>query len=153
MICDVVEFTANEDYFYRIPELADGGCSGYDLFASFLGDEQKFVNLLPNQRVLIHTNISMKIPLGFEGQVRSKSGLALKNGLMVLNSPGTIDSSYRGELCVILFNSSHETFRIEEGMKVAQLVFQKIEQPVFKKVYKLDDTERGSGGFGSTGLV
>ena len=146
----VLNYTFDNRYYFKTPELADEGCSGYDLYASFLDNEQKFFNLLPGQRTLVHTNLFMSIPKGYEGQVRSKSGLALKSGIQ--SHLGTIDSSYRGELGVILFNLSHETFRIEEGMKIAQIVFQKIEQPEFILVDDLDSSSRGEGGFGSTGL-
>jgi len=103
------------------------------------------------ERRIISTGIHVEIPKGYEGQVRSRSGLAAKQGVFVLNSPGTIDSDYRGEIKVILQNLGVEAFFIEQGDRIAQLVFSPVEQFNFEKVFKLKETERGSGGFGSTG--
>ena len=93
----------------------------------------------------------MEIPLGYEGQVRPRSGLALKHGITVLNSPGTIDSDYRGELRVLLVNLSSETFVIEDGERIAQLVFARHEVATWEEVSSLEDSDRGAGGFGHTG--
>ena len=107
--------------------------------------------LKPFERKLIKTGLFLEIPIGFEAQVRPRSGLALKNGITVLNSPGTIDADYRGEIGVILINLSQENFEINSGDRIAQLVFAKVEQANWLKVNTLSDTARGEGGFGSTG--
>ena len=127
------------------PTYATKGSAGVDLSSS------ASINLKAGAIELIPTGIYLEIPFGYEGQVRSRSGLSYKNGVHVLNSPGTIDSDYRGEVKVILKNSSSEDFFIEEGMRIAQLVFSKYEHVNFENVESFDETERGSGGFGSTG--
>ena len=98
------------------------------------------------------TGLFLEIPVGFECQVRPRSGLAYKNGVSVLNSPGTIDADYRGEVGVILINMSNEIFVVENGERIAQLVFAKVEQAEWQEVSKLSSTDRGSSGFGSTGV-
>lgn len=103
------------------------------------------------ERKLIKTGLFLEIPEGYEAQVRPRSGLALKNGITVLNSPGTIDADYRGEIGVILINHSSEIFEINSGDRIAQLVFAKVEQAVWLEKESLNETERGEGGFGSTG--
>jgi dUTP pyrophosphatase len=110
------------------------------------------VTLKPLERTLIKTGLFLEIPQGFECQVRPRSGLALKKGLTVLNSPGTIDADYRGEVGVILINLSSEEVVIENGERIAQLVFAKVEQAQWEESDELSDTDRGSGGFGSTGV-
>jgi dUTP pyrophosphatase len=110
------------------------------------------IELKSMERVLVKTGLFLEIPVGFECQVRPRSGLALKKGITVLNSPGTIDADYRGEVGVILVNLSNETFVIENGERIAQLVFAKFEQAVFNEVDELTQTVRGEGGFGSTGV-
>lgn len=122
----------------------DAGC---DLRASSAGEIQ------PGKRQLVNTGIHIELPIGYAAFVHPRSGLALKNGITVLNSPGTIDAGYRGELGVILYNTGDETFSYQRGDRIAQLVFQKIEQPEFEVVVGLNDTTRGSGGFGSTGVL
>lgn len=107
--------------------------------------------LKPTERKLIKTGLFLEIPHGFEAQVRPRSGLAFKNGITVLNSPGTIDADYRGEIGVILINHSIENFEINTGDRIAQLVFAKVEQATWKITETLSNTERGEGGFGSTG--
>jgi dUTP pyrophosphatase len=107
--------------------------------------------LIPGERKLIKTGLFLEIPEGYEAQVRPRSGLALKNGITVLNSPGTIDADYRGEIGVILINHSSEIFEINSGDRIAQLVFAKVEQAVWYETESLNETERGEGGFGSTG--
>ena len=102
-------------------------------------------------RILIPTGLYIEIPEGYEAQVRPRSGLALKHGITVLNSPGTIDADYRGEICVILINLSNEPFFINSGDRIAQLVFHKYEKVEFVEVEHLDETERGEGGFGHSG--
>ena len=110
------------------------------------------VTLKPLERTLLKTGLFLEIPQGFECQVRPRSGLALKKGLTVLNSPGTIDADYRGEVGVILINLSSEEVVIENGERIAQLVFAKVEQAQWEETNELSETERGSGGFGSTGV-
>lgn len=109
------------------------------------------IELKPGGRTLVKTGLFMEIPVGFECQVRPRSGLALKKGITVLNSPGTIDADYRGEVGVILINHSDETFVIEDGERIAQIVFAPVEQAVWDEVEELSETLRGSDGFGSTG--
>ena len=110
------------------------------------------VTLKPLERIIIKTGLYMSLPRGLEAQVRPRSGLAAKKGITVLNSPGTIDAYYRGEIGVILINLSKEDFVINDGDRIAQLVIAKYEQIKWKKVRTLDETERGDGGFGSTGV-
>ena len=109
------------------------------------------VMLAPRARALVPTGLRLEIPLGFEVQVRPRSGLALKNGVTLANSPGTIDSDYRGPLGVILLNTSDVPFEVTHGMRIAQLVVAPVVQGVFTQVDVLDETARGAGGFGSTG--
>ncbi len=106
----------------------------------------------PGDVKIIGTGVSMALPAGMEAQVRPRSGLAAKHGITVLNSPGTVDADYRGEFKVILINHSKESFIVTRGMRIAQVVFAKYEQVSFEEVESLDETERGVGGFGSTGL-
>lgn len=127
-----------------IPVRATNGSSGYDLFAL------EAVEIPIRESRLIRTGISLEIPYGYEGQIRSRSGLAIKEGIFVLNSPGTIDSDYRGELMVVLYNLGMNNYKISVGDKIAQLIFQRIELPNLEPVDLLSETERGSGGFGST---
>jgi dUTP pyrophosphatase len=101
---------------------------------------------------LVKTGLFIELPVGYECQVRPRSGLAFKNGITVLNSPGTIDADYRGEIGVILVNLSNTSFTIEDGERIAQLVFAKVEQAEWSKVEVLTETDRGAGGFGSTGV-
>ena len=110
------------------------------------------ITLKPLERTLVKTGIFLEIPVGYEAQVRPRSGLAYKNGVTVLNSPGTIDADYRGEVGVILINLSNENFAINNGERIAQLVFAKVEQAEWLEVEILSDTHRGEGGFGSTGV-
>lgn len=110
------------------------------------------IELKPLERTLVKTGLFMEIPEGYECQVRSRSGLALKKGISVLNAPGTVDADYRGEVGVILINLSNETFIIEDGERIAQLVFAKVKQAKWIAAEILTETERGEGGFGSTGV-
>jgi dUTP pyrophosphatase len=112
---------------------------------------EETIVLKPTERKLIKTGLFIEIPHGYEAQVRPRSGLAFKNGITVLNSPGTIDADYRGEIGVILINHSNENFEINTGDRIAQLVFAKVEQAIWKVTETLSETERGEGGFGSTG--
>ena len=108
--------------------------------------------LAPGKRALVHTGLVMLLPPLYEAQVRPRSGLALKHGVTVLNTPGTIDSGYRGEVCVILVNLGEEDFRVCKGDKIAQIVIAPVTQPEIVETDVLDETDRGAGGFGSTGV-
>lgn len=130
-----------------VPHYATAQAAGADLSACI----EKDIILDPSQRILIPTGLALAIPAGYEGQVRPRSGLALKNGITVLNSPGTIDADYRGEVQVILANLSDKPFTINPGLRIAQLIIAPVVQAVFKEVTMLDTTSRGTGGFGSTG--
>ena len=130
----------------RIPEYAHPTDSGMDLFS----DEE--ITVPAQSYVLVHTGICAILPPNTEGQVRSKSGLALKYGLQVLNSPGTIDTNYRGEICVILNNVSKQDYKVEKGQKVAQLVVCPFYTCDIEEAFDVDTTDRQDGGFGSTGL-
>lgn len=123
------------------------GAAGLDLRANLTSD----IVLMPLERALIPTGLFIELPLGFEAQVRPRSGLALKKGITVLNSPGTIDADYRGEIGVILVNLSNEAYKVTNGERIAQLVIARHEQAEWVEVYELSDTKRGAGGFGSTG--
>jgi dUTP pyrophosphatase len=130
-----------------VPAYQTKGASGMDLRADIEGE----VTIPPQGRMLIPTGISVAIPPGFEGQVRPRSGLAMRSGLTCLNSPGTIDSDYRGEICVILVNLGDGPFSIRRGDRIAQLVFAPVARGVWREVDDLDRTPRGEGGFGHTG--
>jgi dUTP pyrophosphatase len=127
----------------------------YETIASAGLDVRAFIEesitLKPFERKLVKTGLFLEIPVGYEAQVRPRSGFALKNGVTVLNSPGTIDADYRGEVGVILINLSQENIEIHSGDRIAQLVFAKVEQAEWNEVETLSETERGHGGFGSTG--
>ena len=110
------------------------------------------VEIAPGARTLVHTGLVMLLPPGYEAQVRPRSGLALKHGVTVLNTPGTIDSGYRGEIGVILANFGDKDFPVAKGDKVAQLVFAPVVQPEIEETDTIDETDRGAGGFGSTGI-
>lgn len=131
-----------------MPSYATVLSAGMDLRANL--DEP--IELQPLQRVLVPTGLFMALPAGFEAQVRPRSGLAIKKGITVLNSPGTIDADYRGEVCVILVNLSSEPFIIADGERIAQMVIARHEQVEWCEVEVLADTERGAGGFGHTGV-
>ncbi|HXH61441.1 MAG TPA: dUTP diphosphatase [Fimbriimonadaceae bacterium] len=129
----------------RLPEYKTPGAAGMDIYSA------EPVELQPMQRRMVRTGLSVAIPAGYEGQMRPRSGLAHKHGLTMVNTPGTIDSDYRGEIRVILINLGQETVRLEAGERIAQLVVVPVCQAVLEVVDSLDDTERGTGGFGSTG--
>jgi dUTP pyrophosphatase len=129
------------------PEYATSYSAGLDLRANL----ETSVSLKPLERKLIGTGLYLEIPEGYEAQIRPRSGLALKKGLTVLNSPGTIDADYRGEIGVILINLSNEEVLIEDGERICQMVFAKHEQVILKSVDIIAETERGAGGFGHTG--
>lgn len=132
---------------YPCPAYATPLSAGLDLKANL---EQPVV-LQPLGRALIPTGLFIALPAGYEAQVRPRSGLALKHGITVLNSPGTVDADYRGELKCLLINLSDEPFTIEPGERIAQMVVARHEQVEWEQVEELDDTQRGAGGFGSTG--
>ncbi len=134
-----------------LPEYATAGSAGLDIAAAVAADEP--VELAPGARALVPTGLRLAVPAGWEAQVRPRSGLALRHGLMLPNSPGTIDSDYRGELQVIVMNAGAEPVRIERGMKIAQLVLHPVPRVAWRECAELDETERGEGGFGSTGTV
>jgi dUTP pyrophosphatase len=133
---------------HPLPGYATGQSAGMDLRA-YLPEGP--VTLRPMQRGLVKTGLFMELPEGYEAQVRPRSGLALKKGVTVLNSPGTIDADYRGEICVILINLGDEDFVIEDGERIAQMVIARHEQAEVVAVEQLTDSERGTGGFGHTG--
>ena len=131
-----------------LPLYETTGSAGMDLRAQL----QEPVMLKPLQRALIPTGLYLELPDGYEAQVRPRSGLALKKGVTVLNSPGTIDSDYRGEIKVIMINLSNETTIINTGERIAQMIIAKYEKAVLKEVDTINETERGEGGFGHTGV-
>ena len=132
-----------------LPAYETSGSAGADVRANLL--DRGYIDLPAGGRILMPTGLRLAIPQGYEVQVRPRSGLALKHGITCLNSPGTIDSDYRGPLGVILFNSSDTTFRITHGDRIAQLIIAPVVQAKFRTVSALSDTARGTGGFGSTG--
>ena len=132
---------------HQLPEYETGASAGMDLRANIT----EAVTLKPLARTIIKTGLFIELPVGFEAQVRPRSGLAAKHGLTVLNSPGTIDADYRGEIGVILVNLSNTDFKIENGERIAQLVIAKHERATWLEVDQLNETTRGEGGFGSTG--
>lgn len=129
------------------PRYMTSGSAGMDVYAAI----NKAYELKPGERSLISSGIHMQIPEGFEAQIRPRSSLAINSGITLLNTPGTIDSDYRGEIKIIMINLSSEIFIIKRGDRIAQIVFNKVEIPNIEVVQNLDITERGSGGFGSTG--
>jgi dUTP pyrophosphatase len=132
-----------------MPRYETEGAAGMDLRAAL--DQDQPVILPPGGRRLIPTGFCIALPLGYEAQVRPRSGLALKHGITCLNSPGTVDSDYRGEIAVILINHGQEPFVIQRGERIAQMVIAPVVQSAWVEVETLDDTARGAGGFGSTG--
>ncbi|MFN8654431.1 MAG: dUTP diphosphatase [Gemmatimonadales bacterium] len=128
-----------------VPALATPGSAGYDIASADQGV------LAPGERRVFRTGFSLAIPIGFECQVRPRSGLALKHGITLPNAPATIDADYRGELMIALVNLGQEAFEITRGMRVAQLIFARVEQANWREVSVLPPTSRGEGGFGSTG--
>lgn len=129
-----------------LPARASSGAAGMDVCAA------EAVRLAPGQRALISTGFALAIPGGYELQLRPRSGLALKHGITLPNTPATIDSDYRGELKVILINLGQESFQVQRGDRIAQMLVQKVETVALQEVEELPESERGSGGFGSTGM-
>ena len=133
---------------HQLPQYATQQSAGVDLRANI--DEP--ITLQPMQRAMVPTGLFIALPAGYEAQVRPRSGLALKKGITVLNSPGTIDADYRGEICIILINLSAEPFVINDGERIAQMVIARHEQAEWIEVGELSATDRGAGGFGHTGV-
>ncbi len=134
-----------------LPAYETAGSAGMDLRAAVAEDRQ--IVLLPGRRILVPTGLVFEIPHGFEVQIRPRSGLAFKHGVTCLNTPGTIDSDYRGEVQVLLINLGEDDFRIERGMRIAQAVFAPVAQAVVEERAEISETARGAGGFGSTGTA
>lgn len=130
-----------------LPEYATADSAGLDLLAAIDGE----LTLEPGKRALVPTGLAIALPQGYEAQVRPRSGLALRNGVTVLNSPGTVDADYRGEVCVILANLGDEAFVVTRGMRIAQMVVAPVSRLRWNEVPDLPGSERGAGGFGSTG--
>jgi dUTP pyrophosphatase len=132
-----------------LPDYATAAAAGADLLAAIDQD----IEIGPLERRVVPNGISISLPVGFEAQVRPRSGLAAKNGITVANAPGTIDADYRGEVGVILVNLGKEPFRVTRGMRIAQMIIARHARAVWREVSELDRTERGAGGFGSTGVT
>jgi len=133
---------------HNLPDYATNQSAGMDLRANLVEP----IVLKTLERTLVKTGLFIELPVGYEAQIRPRSGLSYKKGITVLNSPGTIDADYRGEIGVILVNLSPEEFVIEDGERVAQMVITKHEQAIWEEVIELVETQRGAGGFGSTGV-
>ena len=145
-----ISWDAGADRSLGLPRYETVGAAGADLRANLA--DRGAVQLLPGARVLVPTGLRLAVPDGYEVQIRPRSGLALKHGITLPNSPGTIDSDYRGPLGVIVMNAGAEPFVIEHGMRIAQMVVAPVVRAVFDEVASLDETRRGAGGFGSTGV-
>lgn len=133
---------------HELPNYESSASAGMDLRANL----SESITLNPLERAIIKTGLFIELPIGYEAQVRPRSGLAAKKGITVLNSPGTVDADYRGEIGVILVNLSNETFVVENGERIAQLIIAKHERATWIAVQELSETNRGEGGFGSTGV-
>ena len=133
---------------HALPSYATEQSAGMDLRANI----EEPITLKPMQRALIKTGLFMALPSGFEAQVRPRSGLALKHGITVLNTPGTIDADYRGEIGVVLINLGDKDFVVNDGERIAQMVIARHETAIIREVEVLEDTERGAGGYGHTGI-
>lgn len=144
---DTIQINIKNSSTNPLPAYATEGSSGLDVRANI----ENAITIKPLERVLVPTGLFIQIPNGYEAQMRARSGLAIKNGITCLNSPGTIDADYRGELKVILINLSNEAQTIEHGDRIAQLIFAKVEKATLNLVQQLNDTLRGDGGFGHTG--
>lgn len=143
-----IELTAHDHAVgLNLPTYATEQSAGMDLTAAL----EEAIELGPGERALVPTGISIALPQGYEAQVRPRSGLAIKNGVTVLNTPGTVDADYRGEIGVVLINHGQDNFIIERGMRIAQMVIAKHANVEWKVVKELGETDRGDGGFGSTG--
>ncbi len=142
----VVQIQIDNSPGVAMPTMATSGSAGYDLCAG------KHLVIAPGRHAMVPTGLRISMPHGLEAQIRPRSGLAAKHAVTVLNSPGTIDSDYRGELCVILINHGEKEFVIEPGMRIAQMVFAQVTEVSFRPETELDVSCRGEGGFGSTGV-
>lgn len=140
------------DQSVALPEYQTAGAAGADVRANFGGRDYSAYNLGPGERILLPTGLAIAVEDGYEVQVRPRSGLALKHGITVVNAPGTVDCDYRGPLGVILLNTGVEPFVIAHGDRIAQLVVAPVSIASFEVVEEFDETERGSGGYGSTGV-
>ena len=143
----LIKYLNESKDLYRL-EKATKGSAGFDLLASINNP----LEIEAGKSLLVPCGFSLQMPNNFEAQVRPRSGLALKNSVTVLNTPGTIDSDYRGEICVILINHGQMSFKINRGMRIAQIIFKETPEVNLVEVDELDNTKRGSGGFGSTGV-
>ncbi len=150
MLTVAVQWEEGADRAFGLPTYETAGAAGADLRANF--QDRGAVTLAPGARVLVPTGLRLAIPAGYEVQLRPRSGLALKHGITLPNSPGTIDSDYRGPLGVIVLNAGTEAFEITHGMRIAQMVVAPVLQARFDLVETLEPTARGAGGFGSTGV-
>ncbi len=150
MLTVAFQWEGGADRDLGLPAYETTGAAGADLRANF--PDRASVMLAPGARALVPTGLRLAVPAGYEVQVRPRSGLALKHGITLLNSPGTIDSDYRGPLGVIVMNAGTEAFEITHGMRIAQMVVAPVVQARFTLVETLDETARGAGGFGSTGI-
>ena len=149
-----VSWSDTADRDLGLPTYETVGAAGADLRANLLNDHRDAgIEISPGGRALIPTGLRLEIPIGYEVQVRARSGLALKHGITLANAIGTIDSDYRGDLGVILWNGGADTFRVTHGMRIAQMVVAPVIQATFAIVDALDETNRGAGGFGSTGAT
>jgi dUTP pyrophosphatase len=144
---EVINIVNNTTHTHGIPSYATLGSAGMDLRSNFKGQ----IQLAPGEQTLIPTGINIALPRGLEAQIRPRSGLAFRHGITVLNSPGTIDSDYRGDIGIILINHGSETYLINHGDRIAQMVIAEYKSVVWGIVLDLPETERGEGGFGSTG--
>lgn len=151
MVTVVLSWTPQADRDLPLPSYQTPGSAGADVRANFPEQQRGGLLLQPGARALIPTGLQMEIPNGYEVQIRPRSGLALKHGLSLLNSPGTIDSDYRGPVGVILINAGAAAFHVEHGARIAQMVLAPVLQGRFVLADQLSDTSRGAGGFGSTG--
>ena len=144
---DVVKLPHATDL--QLPDYATAQSAAVDLLAAVTGN----IVLAPGERTLIPTGLAIALPAGYEAQIRPRSGLALKNGITLLNSPGTIDADYRGEIGLILVNLGQESFTVSRGMRIAQMLIAPVTRLAWNAVSSIDDSERGIGGFGSTGVT
>jgi dUTP pyrophosphatase len=131
-----------------LPQYMSEHAAGMDLYAAVENE----INLSPMERKLVPTGLSIAVPEGFEAQIRPRSGLALKNGISLVNTPGTIDADYRGEVGIIMINLSQENFKIKRGDRIAQMVINEVIQVAFEETEELSDSKRSAGGFGHTGI-
>lgn len=147
-------YTTGSDRSVPAPEKKTEGSSGWDIRANLPQHQRESGLVIPSGKVsLVPTGIALEIPSGFECQIRSRSGLAKDNEVFVLNAPGTVDSDFRGELCVLLANFGHEEFKVEHGTRIAQLVFAEVPEIEMRRSKVLSKSKRGSSGYGSTGLI